>query len=242
MSYTSGMGTTPMSWFRWRSVGLLVAVACSSTPARQVDPASIEVLPNATLRVDALAGEPSIVVGPGVTRRPLREDHDTPRSSFVLVDAENHAREGAYVTLGGQLTSEAANVVGELRPQSLWIPAGERRTFALVDAARVPRPEATSARIVVRGALVPTSPPPARVVDLHVFDDHGKAVAQARVVNDAPRPGKVVVIAAFHDGHGKPLTRPFEVHELRASDNRVVQFVGPPGSVTGTVFVGDVAY
>src|SRR5262249_60360780 len=64
-------------------------------------------------------------------------------SSFVLVDAENTAAEGAYVTLGGAFTDAAGATVGQLKSQSLWVPAHESRTFALVDSERVARPTAT---------------------------------------------------------------------------------------------------
>ena len=51
-----------------------------------------------------------------------------------------------------------------------------------------------------------------------------------------------MVIGSFHDAHGQPMTRPFQMIEIAASDRRVVQFVGPEGSTRGTIFVGDVIY
>jgi hypothetical protein len=207
------------------SLLVLATLGCKSRPARQLDLELIRVTSDARMRTDT--------VGDGV---------HASESTFVLVDAENTASEGAYVTLGGELTSDDGQVVGKLKPQSLWIPAGERRTFALVDTERVPRPESTSARIVVYGALVPTDPPRARIEDLHVFDDHGKAVAQAHLVNDADRIGQIMVIAAFHDAQGRPMTRPFQMISIDRKARRFVQFVGPEGSKTGTIFVGDVVY
>jgi len=73
----------------------------------------------------------------------------------VLVEAENTANAGAYVTLGGELTDDAGKTVSTLRAASLYIPAGELRTFALVDKERKPRPTAKGAKIFVRGARVP---------------------------------------------------------------------------------------
>lgn len=163
-------------------------------------------------------------------------------ATFVLVDAENTAGEGAHVTLAGELTDDAGAVVGLLKPQSLWIPAGDRRTFALVDTERVPRPASTSARIKVRGALVPASPPAARIEELHTFDDRGKIVVQANLVNTADRLGRIVVIASFHGADGRPMTRPFQVVEIDRKQTRPVQFVGPQGSTKGTIYVGDVIY
>jgi len=210
---------------RARLVLLLTLASCGkSKPSRNLDLDAIRLTGDARLRTDT--------VGDGAFAS---------TSSFVLVDAENTAGDGAYVTLGGELTSEGG-VVGQLKPQSLWIPAHEVRTFALIDTERVPRPAATSARILVKGALIPDEPPRARITDLHVFDDYGKSVAQAYLVNDAPRLGKVIVIASFHDAHGQPMTRPFQTLEVDGNQKVPVQFVGPPGSKAGTIFVGDVIY
>ncbi|HVK86247.1 MAG TPA: hypothetical protein VM513_19135 [Kofleriaceae bacterium] len=163
-------------------------------------------------------------------------------STFLLVDAENTAGQGAYVTLAGALVDASGATVGQLKPQSLWIPSGERRTFALVDTERAARPTSTSARIEVKGAKVPDDPPRARIEQLHVFDDYGKTVVQANLVNDAERTGQIMVVAAFHDANGQPMTRPFEMMQIGGKQTRAVQFVGPLGSKTGTIFVGDVIY
>ncbi len=205
------------------SVGL---VACShSKPARNLDLDLIRVSPDARLRTDT--------VGDGKFAS---------TASFVLVDAENTAAEGAHVTLGGELTDPAGATVGELQSQSLWIPAHEARTFALVDTERVARPTAGAARIKIRGAVIPDEPPRAHISDLHSFDDHGKVVVQAYLVNAAARPGVIMAIASFHDAHGQQMTRPFQLLEVPARDRRVVQFVGPEGSTRGTIFVGDTVY
>ncbi len=207
-------------------VAALVGAACSKTnPARQLDLDAIAVTGDARLRTDTVG-----------------EGQFASTATFVLIDAANNAPEGAYVTLGGDLTAAGGEVLGHLKPQSLWIPAGERRTFALVDTERVPRPASTSARIIVRGALVPDEPPKARIADLHTFDDYGKTVVQANLVNDADRLGQIMVIAAFHDADGRPMTRPFQLIEIDAKQTRPVQFVGPQGSKTGMIFVGDVIY
>jgi len=217
-----------------RRAGLLVLVAalaggapaaCRRSPSIQLDLELIRVSPDATLRTDT--------VGDG-------EHAET--ATFVLVDAENRAGRGAYVTLGGALIEEGGAPAGTLKPQSLWIPPGESRTFALVDTERKPRPTARSTRIEVRGALVPDDPPRAHIEELHRFPEGDRLIVQAYLVNDADRPGQIVVIGAFHDDANRPLKRPFELVEIAARSRQVVRFIGPPRSVRGTIFVGDVVY
>ena len=163
------------------------------------------------------------------------------QASFVLVDAANTSTTGAYVTIGGAFTDATGTSVGPLKPQSLWIPAGEARTFALVDSDRKPRPTATSAKIEVRGALI-ASPPRAKIVDLNTFDDRGKIVLQATLVNDSDRIGRIIVIASFHGKDDRPMTRPFNLIEIGARQKQNVQFVGPEGSVRGAIYIGDETY
>lgn len=203
----------------------IAAVACGrDAPAQHVDLDQIRVIDNARLRTDT--------VGDG---------RFAETATFVLVDAENASATGAYVTLGGALTDAGGAAIGALKAQSLWIPAGEARTFALVDADRKPRPATTSAQVEVRGALI-ADPPRARITDLHRYDDHGQLVLKASLVNDAPRIGRIIVIAAFHDREGRPLTRPFSLVELGAQRTQTVQFVGPPGAARGTIYIGDETY
>lgn len=204
---------------------LLTLASCGkSRPSRTLDLDAIKVTGDARLRTD--------VVG---------EDEFASRSAFVLVDAENTGGQGAYVTLAGELLA-SGTVVGQLKPQSLWIPSHDSRTFALVDTERVPRPSATGTRIIVKGALVPDDPPRVRVTELHTFDDYGKAVVQAYIVNDAPQLAKVIVIGSFHDAHGQPMTRPFQTVQVEGNGKRAVQFVGPQSSAAATIFVGDVVF
>lgn len=211
-----------------RCLVLVLALVACSKPARHLDLDAVRITGDARLRTDT--------VGDGKFAS---------TASFVLVDAENTAGEGAYVTLGGALigtSGSPAGVIGELKPQSLWVPAHETRTFALVDKDRVPRPGATSAQIKVFGAVIPTDPPRAAISELHSFDDRGKIVVQAYLTNAADRRGQIMAIASFHDAHGQPMTRPFQMIELAGGARQVVQFVGPEGSRTGTIYVGDVIY
>lgn len=233
---------------RVRVLGLCIAIvlacACgkSDAPKRELDLDAIKV-EGAHLRTDT--------VGEGQF-----EEHAT----FVLVDARNTAAEGAYVTLGGDLV-DAAGTAFPLIPQSLWIPAGDSRTFALVDKQRKPR-DAKSARAKVRGAVILPAPL-VRVEELNTFDDHGHLVLQAYVTNDAARPATAFVIASFHDAAGHPVTRPYNLLKIGgkgqgdpgpgncpdAHEDTIplvskcpVRFIGPPGATTGTIFIGDTVY
>lgn len=206
---------------------LLVGLAgCQhSRPAHNLDLDSIRISGDARMRTDT--------VGDGAFAS---------TATFVLVDAENASGDGAYVTLGGDLTDGGGGKVGMLKPQSLWVPAHEARTFALVDTARMARPTSTSARVTIQGAVIPDEPPRAHIEELHSFDDGGRIVVQAYVVNAADRIGQLMVVGSFHDAHDQPMTRPFEMIQIGANAKRVVQFVGPKGSTRGTIFVGDAIY
>jgi hypothetical protein len=204
-------------------VGVVGFGACDSPPTqRKLDVDYVSVT-SSHLRTDTIGS-----------------DRFTERATFVLVDAANGSDEGAYVTLGGTLSAGTA-VLGELKPQSLWVPGHGERTFALVDSERVERPTADAARIVVRGAIL-GAPPVAHVDHVHDMDDYGKRVVQGELVNDADRPGTIMVIASFHDTRGAPMTRPFELIAMQPNGHQAVQFVGPPGSVHGDLFIGEVAY
>lgn len=209
------------------AIGLLLTglAACAKKEARQLDFDLIRVTSDARLRTDA--------VGDG---------RFTETATFVLVEAENTSQEGAYVTLGGELDDATGKRVGELRAQSLWIPAGELRTFALVDMQRKPRPDAKAAKIYVRGAQVPASPPTARVDGVRQVDDGDKVIVQGVVKNPADRGGNIMVIATFYGPDGKPMTRPFSLLWVDKHGELPVQFAGPIGSTRGTIYIGDAAY
>lgn len=235
-----------------RSLLLLIALtACSKSESasKQLDPNLIQVIDNARLRTDTV-GLLHDVDHSTPEQRVTEDRRFASEATFVLVDATNPTPDGAYVTLAGDLLGDSAAKIGSLKAQSLWIPAGETRTFALVDADRKPRPATTSAKIVVTGALVTHDPPRMRITELHTFVDkfveNGKPVsrivAQANVVNDAKRIGKAIVIASFHGEDGRPITRPFQTLDIDANETRPIQFVGPVGSTEGTIFVGDIVY
>jgi hypothetical protein len=205
---------------------LAATLGCTPPPAqRHLDTDLIVVSADARLRTDTVG-----------------EGRFASTASFVLVDADNRARDGAMVTLGGELHDAAGQVVGTLKPESLWIPGGEHRTFALVDDARVARPTATSAKLRVRGAVIPAQPPIMHISDIHSFDDYGKAVVQASLTNDVAQAGQAMVLGAFYDRDDRPVARPFTLMPIGPSVTRTVRFVGPPGSVRGTIFLGDLVY
>jgi hypothetical protein len=204
---------------------VLVLVACEDAATRKLDLDKIIVTADAKLRTDTVG-----------------EGEFSQRASFVLVDAENTGGEGAVVALGGQLTDDRGAAVGELKPQSLWIPAGETRTFALVDRAQASRPDAHAARIVVRSATIPNYPPPAHVDQIREVPDNGKLVVQGVLHNDTDRRGEIEVIASFHASDRTPMTRPFTLLHVQARSEQTVQFVSPPGAAHGTIFVGDSSY
>jgi hypothetical protein len=206
------------------ALGLLLT-SCQQAPSRSLDLDLIWVSSDPKVRTDT--------VGEGVFAS---------QATFVLVDAQNRGSEAAMVTLGGTFRDGEGAVVGTLNPESLWIPAGERRMFALVDKARIPRPEARGAQILVYGAKITERPPIMRVTSLRSFDDYGKQIAQARLFNDANRPGRAIVIGAFYDAQNRPMARPFTTVPIDANSSLPLQLVGPPGSKTGTIFLGDMAY
>jgi hypothetical protein len=204
---------------------MTLLVACAPGKTHELDHDLIRVTGDARLRTDTIG-----------------EGRFEEQATFVLVDAENTAGDGSYVTLGGELDDASGTKVGELKAQSLWIPAGEQRTFALIDRERKPRPTAAGAKIYVRGASVPASPPVATIGELKEIEDNGKIVAQGIVHNAATRAGQIMVIASFHDAGGQPMTRPYAMVRVEAHGAQPVQFVGPPGSKHGTIFAGDAIY
>ena len=220
---------TGMSRCYTRGVRVVLCVialaACEKSANRKLDLDTIVVTPDARLRTDT--------VGEGAFAR---------RATFVLVDAENTSKDDAYVTLGGQLTNAGGAQVGELKPQSLWIPAGETRTYALVDRAQEPRADASAARVVVRSATIPEFKPAAHVDQIREVADDGKLVVQGVLHNDADRRGEIEVIATFHAADRTPMTRPFTLLHVPAHSDQPVQFVSPPGAAHGTIFVGDLSY
>lgn len=205
-------------------IAISASGACKKREHREVAHDLIRVTNDARLRTDAIG-----------------EGQWVEQATFVLIEAENTSKDGAYVTLAGELADDKGTQVGELKPQSLWVPAGAIRTFALVDAERKPRPNARGARIYVRGARI-GPPPPAHVDDVRQIVDGDKLVLQGILRNDAERGGNLLVVATFYAPDGRPMTRPFSLLWVAPRGELPVQFVGPAGSTRGTLFIGDAAY
>ncbi len=226
-------------------------LGCSRThPAHDLDLDLVRVSPDARLRTDTVGGaKASYPIAPGASPEiraylaGLDAGHQfTSDATFVLVDAENLGHDGANITLGGELRDATGAAVGALKPESLWVPAGEQRTFALVDSERHARPTASAAHIVVRGAVIPEQAPLAHIDEPKSYDDYGKVVLQGTLTNDAERRGQIVVFATFHDAHGQPMSRPFSLVAVEPHGKTPLQFVGPQGSTRGALYVGESLY
>jgi hypothetical protein len=133
-------------------------------------------------------------------------------------------------------------VVGTLRSESLYVPAGLKRTFALVDDQNGERSRATAAQVEVSGAHVPSYAPSIGVDEIHVYEEGDHLLASARIANKAERSAKVIVLASFRDEPGMPITRPFMLIELDGGTSRPVDFRGPPGAKSATIFVGETVW
>src|SRR5688500_18701814 len=121
------------------SIALAVpATACREAAVeRPVDPRAIAIAAD-TL---ALRAGP---VGEGRRRRD---------ASYVLVEAKNTSDEDLLVTLGGALTGPELGAGVPLVRESIRIPAGGARLFALVDHEQAVRAGASGARVELAGAV-----------------------------------------------------------------------------------------
>ncbi len=168
-------------------------------------------------------------------------EHES-QATYVLVDATNPGEIDLAVTLGGAFLDSEGNELGAIHRQSLRIPAGGTRTFALVDNEQGAHPTASGATIEVTSAVQLNYPEQITITDLNVYDDHGRVVVAGYVQNTVERIGKALVFATFYNEEGKPMQRPSTLFRLERSARRGVQFVGPPGSVRATLSVGDIVY
>jgi len=164
------------------------------------------------------------------------------KATYVLVDVANRHEKDAMVTVGGTLLSVDGQSVGKLRMQSLRIPARGRRLFAIVDQENQVRPAAKTAAVVVLGATVETREQEVIVTDGRVDRDQGRAVVRGTVKNRANRHARAVVVAAFYDADGRPMERPSTVFDLTGGGSRGVQFAGPKGSESASLFIGEIGF
>ena len=161
------------------------------------------------------------------------------QASYVLVEAKNLAQGDLLVSLAGSLVDAGGRTVGTLAPESLRIPAGGSRLFALTDDHQAARPRASSARIRVTGAQALSYAPLVRVTDGHVYPYQGAADVNGYVINTSRYRVRAVVMFAFYDQDGRPMKREFTVFDLDPGGKRGAHRLGPPGSHSGLMYVGD---
>lgn len=161
--------------------------------------------------------------------------------TYVLVDAANPLSVDVIATLEGDLLDASGKPVGALNRDSLRIPAGAQRTFALVHhAGEVP--SAVSADIRVVQAQLAKYRPTIGMSDANVYQDGDRVVVAANLHNDTDKETIVVVIAGFYDADGRIMKRPHTVLRIPATVTHPARFVGPPGSKTGYLFLGEQVY
>tara|TARA_R110002073_G_scaffold225022_15_gene385707 strand:+ start:5271 stop:5969 length:699 start_codon:yes stop_codon:yes gene_type:complete len=163
-------------------------------------------------------------------------------ATYVLVDATNPSKLDLAVTLAGSFLDGDGKEVGKIQRQSLRIPAGGTRTFALVDGEQSAHANASGATIEVSSAVQLDYPQQIIITDLNENEDNGRIVVAGYVTNTVERIGKALVFATFYNKEGKPMERPSTLFRLERKARRGVQFVGPPGSVRATLSVGDIVY
>jgi hypothetical protein len=163
-------------------------------------------------------------------------------ATFALVDAKNTHDRDLMITLGGELLDGEGKEVGELSPESLRVPSGGTRMFALIDKERTTRSNAASARIRVTGAYVVDYAPPVQITEDRVVREGDRLTVYATVNNTKPRYVKVIILAGFYDEKDFPLTRPFAVLQLAGDTSHPAEFPGPAGAYKAYIFVGDMVY
>lgn len=207
---------------------LLVSIACGtsdwSTPEVSYDLIHVD--------ADRLA----------IKTGPVGHDKWKSDATYVLVEAKNTDQRDLVVTLSAELLDAGKRVVGKTRRESLRIPAGGSRLFALIDDQQVAREAAVGARVDVRGAQTVSYPAPVVVTEGNVYFDQDRAVVAGYVTNNADGEAKAIVIGAFFDDKGRPMQRPSSLFRLAGKGKRGAQMVGPPGSRAAYLFVGDVQY
>jgi hypothetical protein len=219
-------------------VGLALAVGSGcqrDRPAAELDRALVEV------RRDELVVKTGPVVSMAFTAERVVDEGDRV-ASYVLVEARNRAEVDALITLGGALLDEAGGELGRLGRESLRVPAGGARLFALVDVDKVERPAATGARIEVAGAMPVDYPAAVVVTDGHVYRDGDRVDVNGTVLNNGERPAAAVVLFGLFDAAGRPVDRVATLFRLAPGGRRSGRWVGPPGSAGGSMFIGEVSY
>ena len=212
----------------WAAATLLLAVACGNS-----DWSGPEVSHDL---IDVEADRLAIRTGP------VGHDKWKSEATYVLVEAKNTTEKDLQVTLSADLVDADKKVVGKTRRESLRIPAGGSRLFALVDDKQTVRKTATGARVDVRGAEAVSYPASVVVTDGNVYFDQDRAVVAGYVTNNTGNQVRAIVLAAFFDDKGRPMQRPSTLFPLAGKGKRGAQLVGPPGSRAAYLFIGEVQY
>jgi len=162
-------------------------------------------------------------------------------ATVVMVDVRNKHTGVVNVTLTGKLFDKDNKQIGSLTKQSLRIPKGKWRLFALVDSESKQRKQAVAANVKVLGVNAITTDQEVVVKNSKTHKDKHfeRVILQADVTNSGKAFARTLVMCAFYDKSGTPITRPFSELRLKMGETKPVQFIGPEGSVRGEVFIGE---
>lgn len=160
-------------------------------------------------------------------------------ATVVMVDVRNKHTKDVSITMTGKLHDKGSAVVGTLRRESLRVPAGQWRLFALVDSENQERKNAAGASVSVAGVHELEFPQEIVIRNPRRYKDGERIIVQAEVHNAGKAFGRSLVMASFYDKEGTPLARAFSEVRLGIGETTPVQFVGPDGSVRGEIFPGE---
>jgi hypothetical protein len=165
---------------------------------------------------------------------------DRQEASYVLVEAENRSAEPRLVSLEGVLLGKDGEELGPLWIDELYMPAGARRTFALV--ATEVQPASRSARIWVRYAPVARDPAMVEIVDVKVARQGIALGCGVTLQSKVAKQSIATTFCTFYDKDGQILARPFKIIGLMPEASRSWTFSGPPEAVRATPFLGQIVY
>lgn len=162
-------------------------------------------------------------------------------ATVVMVDVRNKHDSDINVTLGGKLFDANNKPVGTLTKQSLRIPKGKTRLFALVDSESKQRKSAAGASVEVAGVHEVKSDEEILIDGVKIYKDQhvDRVILQASVKNGGKAVTRTLVLCAFYDKNNVPLSRPFSELRLKIGESKDVQFVGPEGSVRAEIYPGE---
>jgi hypothetical protein len=163
-------------------------------------------------------------------------------ATYVLVDVENNHDKDLVVGIGGELLDANGKVVAKLRKEAMRVPTGGLRMYAPVAEKNGHHPDAVSARMHVTSTLVPSYQRMVVVEEGRAYIDNKRAVVDGWVTNTGEAKVIVIVVAAFWDANGIPMSRPHTIMEIHEGKKSPASFVGPDGSAKGMIFAGDMRY